>query len=141
MRDLDNRMVVLLCNVEMSWSKGIECSGVLINAENKDSGEIELLDPPQGAKIGDLIYVTGYDRGVGNKLVAPGDPRGPYHSVVDPSLVNEFYTVAKDLWIDENRQATYKKLPLQVKDRKGAITTKSLSNCPISAVDCDEKLY
>lgn len=134
-------MVILLCNVEMSWSRGLKCDGVMICAEDKKSGRIELLDPPSEAKIGDLVFVEGYGRGVGNKLVAPGDPRGLYHSIVGQKLVREFYDIAEHLWIDEKRQATYKGLPLLVKDRKGAITTKTLSQCPITAVDCDEPLY
>lgn len=111
--EMENRMVVLLCNLKPAKMRGISSEAMVLCASTPE--KVEVLIPPEGAKPGDRVFVEGYSK--------EPDP------VLNPKK-KIFETVAVDLKTDDNRNATYKGVPFNVPG-KGFVTTTSLTNVNI----------
>ncbi|KAI5715554.1 hypothetical protein M8J77_018187 [Diaphorina citri] len=111
---MQNRMVVLLCNLKPAKMRGVTSEAMVMCASTPD--KVEILAPPPAAKPGDLIQVEGYTRNP--------DP------VLNPKK-KIFETVAPDLKTNDSNQATYKGKVWTVENVEGFVTSQSLANVNI----------
>ena len=66
---MQDRLVVVLCNLKPAKLKGIESKGMVLCASiTKEDGTkcVEPLIAPEGAVAGDRVHVEGYEDGVSN---------------------------------------------------------------------------
>uniref|UniRef100_A0A182SYF9 tRNA-binding domain-containing protein n=1 Tax=Anopheles maculatus TaxID=74869 RepID=A0A182SYF9_9DIPT len=101
---MQNRMVVALCNLKPAKMRGILSEAM-----------VEILAPPEGAVPGDLVHVEGY-------------PRVP--DVVMNPKKKIFETVAPDLKTNEALVACYKEGSFVVPG-KGAVKAQTLKNVQV----------
>lgn len=111
--EMENRMVVLLCNLKPAKMRGVTSEAMVMCASTPD--KVEILVPPEGAVPGDLVHIDGY-------------PRLP-DAVLNPKK-KIFETVAPDLKTDGQRIATFKGAPFTVPG-KGTVFSPSLVNVNI----------
>lgn len=111
--ELQNRLVVVLCNLKPSKLRGNLSEAMVLVAKSSD--DVEPLAPPENARAGDEVQCEGYDR----TPIQPRDKKKLY----DP--------LAADLRVAEDNVAYYKQGQLYVPE-KGAISTKKLKNIAIS---------
>ena len=64
LEEMQNRMVVLLCNLKPAKMRGIVSEAMVMCASTPD--KVEILAPPEGAVPGDLVTVTGYEGSIKN---------------------------------------------------------------------------
>jgi len=117
LEEMQNRMVVILCNLKPAKMRGILSEAMVMCASTAD--KVEILSPPEGAVPGDLVTVAGFE----------GEP----DSIIKPSSKNKvsaFEQVAPDLKTNDALEATYKGVTWEVKG-KGAIKAQSLQNVQI----------
>uniref|UniRef100_A0A6Q2X8S3 Tyrosine--tRNA ligase n=2 Tax=Esox lucius TaxID=8010 RepID=A0A6Q2X8S3_ESOLU len=61
---LQDRLVLLLCNLKPQKMRGVESQAMLLCASIEgDPRRVEPLDPPEGSAPGDRVYVEGYETG------------------------------------------------------------------------------
>lgn len=68
---MENRLVVVLCNLKPAKLKGIESKGMVLCASvtnDDDTKSVEPLVAPEGAIPGDIVYVEGYEAEVRESL-------------------------------------------------------------------------
>ncbi|XP_054273186.1 aminoacyl tRNA synthase complex-interacting multifunctional protein 1-like isoform X2 [Macrosteles quadrilineatus] len=115
LNELDQRMVVVLCNLKPQKMRGIVSEAMVLCASTPQT--VELLIPPADAKAGDNITVPGY-------------PRNPDLPFMNPKK-KIFEKVAEDLKVNSNKQACYKEVPWEVEGKGGYITVQAMSGCHI----------
>mmetsp|Transcript_22952 Transcript_22952/g.41191 ORF Transcript_22952/g.41191 Transcript_22952/m.41191 type:complete len:483 (-) Transcript_22952:82-1530(-) len=59
--EMQNRMVLVLCNLKARNLGGFPSHGMVLCASNADHTAVELAVPPEGAKIGERISFEGYE--------------------------------------------------------------------------------
>ena len=59
--ELQQRPVVLVCNMKPIKIQGTKSQAMILAATNSDQNAVELLQPPQGAVPGDRIFVCGFE--------------------------------------------------------------------------------
>ncbi|NXN98526.1 SYYC protein, partial [Rhinopomastus cyanomelas] len=61
---LQDRLVVLLCNIKPKAMRGVESQGMVLCAcSTGEPRQVELLEPPAGSCAGERVYVEGYEDG------------------------------------------------------------------------------
>lgn len=110
---LMGKNVVVLCNLKATKLRGHLSEGMIMCATIGDA--IELLEPPQNAQPGDLVYCESYDR-----VPAGERNKSRLYDSLAPHLLTNDQTIA-----------CYKGSYLYLPD-KGHIKTKSLKNAPIT---------
>ncbi|KAK2518623.1 Yars [Columba guinea] len=61
---LQDRLVVLLCNLKPQKMRGVESQGMVLCASSiGEPRQVEPLDPPAGCCAGERVYVEGYEDG------------------------------------------------------------------------------
>uniref|UniRef100_A0A8C2CYW9 Tyrosine--tRNA ligase n=2 Tax=Cyprinus carpio TaxID=7962 RepID=A0A8C2CYW9_CYPCA len=114
---LQDRLVVLLCNLKPQKMRGIESQAMLLCASMLgEPRKVEPLDPPEGSAPGDRVYVEGYESG------KPDDELKPKKKVFEKLQV--------DLKISDEFVAQWKEQNLTTK--LGQITCKTLKGGNIS---------
>lgn len=112
LKELENRLVVMISNMKVSKMRGINSEAMVLCAHSPD--KIELLAPPPGSAVGDLVQCSGFT----------GEP--------DKEAKKKLFDqVQVDLKVDGECTATYKDVPLEVAGGKGAVKAPSLCNVPI----------
>ncbi|KAJ9587790.1 hypothetical protein L9F63_018773 [Diploptera punctata] len=106
--ELQDRLVVLLCNLKPVKMRGVTSEAMVMCASTPD--KVEVLCPPEGCIPGDQVHVEGYPR-------LPDPVLNPKKKI--------FETVAPDLKTNSERVATYKGVPFSVPG-KGVVTAPSL---------------
>ncbi|XP_068924227.1 tyrosine--tRNA ligase, cytoplasmic isoform X2 [Petaurus breviceps papuanus] len=62
--ELQDRLVVVLCNLKPQKMRGVESQGMLLCASMEGAQrQVELLDPPSGSAPGERVFVEGYEKG------------------------------------------------------------------------------
>eukprot|EP00581_Thalassiosira_minuscula_P007536 CAMPEP_0183702648 /NCGR_PEP_ID=MMETSP0737-20130205/685_1 /TAXON_ID=385413 /ORGANISM="Thalassiosira miniscula, Strain CCMP1093" /LENGTH=478 /DNA_ID=CAMNT_0025929293 /DNA_START=415 /DNA_END=1851 /DNA_ORIENTATION=- len=92
--DLQNRMVLVLCNLKARPLGGFPSHGMVLCASNADHTAVEFAIPPEGAKIGERITFEGFE----------GDPE-PENKVAKKKM---FEKLAPDLKTDGNGEVVWK---------------------------------
>ena len=59
LEEMQNRLVVLLCNLKPAKMRGIVSEAMVMCASTPE--KVEILAPPPGAVPGDLVTVAGYE--------------------------------------------------------------------------------
>lgn len=111
--EMQNRMVVVLCNLKPAKMRGILSEGMVMCASTPE--KVEVLAPPAGSVPGDLVHVEGYPR------VAD--------AVMNPKK-KIFETVAPDLHTNEQLVACYKAGAFVVPG-KGQVVAQTLKNVQV----------
>ncbi|XP_052897173.1 aminoacyl tRNA synthase complex-interacting multifunctional protein 1 isoform X1 [Anopheles moucheti] len=110
---MQNRMVVALCNLKPAKMRGILSEAMVMCASSPDG--VEILAPPEGSVPGDLVHVEGY-------------PRVP--DVVMNPKKKIFETVAPDLKTNGELVACYKEGSFVVPG-KGTVKAQTLKNVQV----------
>lgn len=110
LEEMQNRMVVVLCNLKPVKMRGIMSEAMVMCASTPE--KVEVLSPPAGAVPGDLVHCEGFPR-------EPDAQMNPKKKI--------FETVAPDLMTNGSLEACYKGAKLEVPD-KGAIVSQTLKN-------------
>ncbi|XP_050432085.1 tyrosine--tRNA ligase, cytoplasmic isoform X2 [Adelges cooleyi] len=71
--EMQNRTVVVLCNLKPAKMRGVESCGMVLCASSENDGIkfVELLQPAEGSQPGDRVFVEGYDKGEPDKILNP----------------------------------------------------------------------
>lgn len=108
--EMQNRMVVVLCNLKPAKMRGITSEAMVMCASTPE--KVEVLTPPPGSVPGDLVHCEGYNRN-------PDAQMNPKKKI--------FETVAPDLRTNNDLVACYKDAALNVPG-KGSIRSTTLKN-------------
>ncbi|XP_075233254.1 tyrosyl-tRNA synthetase [Lycorma delicatula] len=116
-KEMQDRYVVVLCNLKPAKMRGIESCGMVLCASVEDDGnkKVEPLDPPADSAPGDRVTVEGYESGTPDQVLNP------------KKKIWEQLQV--DLKTSSSCEAQWQGVNLQTK--LGRITCKSLKNAPI----------
>lgn len=108
LEQMENRMVVVVCNLPPRPLQGFESNGMVLAATSA-AGKVELLDVPAGARVGERVIVPGFEGEVASANVM--------------KKKKHFDVAAEALKVDDKLQATYKGVPLTTS--AGVITVPS----------------
>ncbi|XP_039293348.1 tyrosine--tRNA ligase, cytoplasmic-like [Nilaparvata lugens] len=116
--EMQDRMVVVLCNLKPAKMRGVESQGMVLCAsvEEGDTKCVEPLLPPAGSAAGDRVHVDGYE-----------SSRQP-DAVLNPKK-KIWEQLQVDLKTSSSCEAQWKGSSLQTK--LGKVTCKSMKNAPI----------
>mmetsp|Transcript_473 Transcript_473/g.863 ORF Transcript_473/g.863 Transcript_473/m.863 type:complete len:482 (-) Transcript_473:271-1716(-) len=92
--DMQNRMVLVLCNLKARPLGGFPSHGMVLCASNADHTGVEFAVPPEGAKIGERVTFEGFE----------GEPE-PENKVAKKKI---FIKLAPDLKTDGNGEVVWK---------------------------------
>lgn len=62
-KDLNNRMVLVVCNLKKQKLSGFASHGMILCATNRDRSVIKLVDVPVDARVGERVSVPGHAAG------------------------------------------------------------------------------
>ncbi|XP_043829375.1 aminoacyl tRNA synthase complex-interacting multifunctional protein 1 isoform X1 [Dromiciops gliroides] len=110
---MQNRMVILLCNLKPAKMRGVVSQAMLMCASSPE--KVEILDPPSGSVPGDRITFEGF----------PGEPE----KELNPKK-KIWEQIQPDLLTNNQCVATYKGVPFEVKG-KGVCRAQTMSNSGI----------
>ncbi|XP_061108079.1 aminoacyl tRNA synthase complex-interacting multifunctional protein 1-like [Conger conger] len=113
LEQLQNRLVVLLCNLRPTKVRGVLSQAMVMCAASLE--KVEILDPPSGAVPGDRVTFLSF----------PGEP----DKELNPKK-KVWEKVQADLRTDGKCIATYKGAPFEVRG-KGLCKSQTMSNCGI----------
>ena len=92
--EMQNRDVLVLCNLKARSLGGFPSHGMVLCASNADHTGVEFAVPPEGAKVGERVMFEGYD----------GEPE-PENKVAKKKM---FDKLAPDLKTDGNGEVVWK---------------------------------
>lgn len=110
LEEMQNRMVVVLCNLKPAKMRGVTSEAMVMCASTPE--KVEIMSPPEGSVPGDLIVCEGYSRN-------PDPIMNPKKKI--------FETVAPDLMVNGDFVGTYKGAALIV-EGKGPMKAQTLKN-------------
>lgn len=113
LEEMQNRLVVLLCNLKPAKMRGVLSEAMVMCASSPE--KVEILVPPSSCVPGERIIFEGF----------PGEP----DAQLNPKK-KIFEQLAPDIKTDDNCIATYKGVPFTVKD-KGVVKSVSMANVNI----------
>jgi len=88
-----NAKVICLCNLKPAKMRNVMSHAMVLCGSNKEHTAVELIKPPEDAKVGEHIVFSGYE----------GEP----DAQLNPKR-NPFNIVQPDLFIDDNLVASYR---------------------------------
>jgi len=106
--DMQNRRVVLVCNLKPANMRGIKSCAMVLAATSPDGNTVELVEPPAGARVGERVVVAGFGGGEEEeeRQSLPDEQLNPKKKVWE--------TVQPDLAVDGEKRACYKGAALSV---------------------------
>jgi len=110
LEDMQNRNVVLVCNLKPANMRGVKSHAMVLAATSQDGASVELVEPPKGASVGEKVVVEGYIGEADEQL----NPKKKVWEQVQP-----------DLATDGTCKACWRGIPLSTK--LGACTVKSIT--------------
>merc|ERR1711936_245044 len=113
--EMQDRMVVVLCNLKKAKLKGIESFGMVLCASREEPKEVEPLSAPEGSNPGDRCLIEGYEG-------EPDEQLNPKKKVWEK--------LAEDFKTSNDCVAQWQENNLIVKG-KGSITCKKVNNAPV----------
>ncbi|CAA0840020.1 Probable methionine--tRNA ligase [Striga hermonthica] len=114
LEDMQNRRVCVLCNLKPATMRGIKSQAMVLAASDSNHTKVELVEPPQGATVGERVTFPGFE--------------GPADEVLNPKK-KVWETLQVDLHTDTNLVACYKNLPFTTS--AGVCTVPSISEASI----------
>ncbi|KAG8237210.1 hypothetical protein J437_LFUL016047 [Ladona fulva] len=113
--ELQDRNVVVLCNLKPAKMRGVESNGMVLCASVEEPKAVEPLIPPPGSQPGEKVVVEGYESG------SPDEVLNPKKKIWEKLQV--------DLKVGSNLEAEWQGNSLLT--TSGKVTSKSLKNAPI----------
>jgi len=107
--EMQNREVVVVCNLKPSNLKGVKSEAMVLAASNSDHTQVELLIPPPGTKVGERVTFDGYSG-------EPEEQLNPKHKIWE--------AIQPDFITSDDCVATYKGTPF--KTSTGVCKVKSI---------------
>ncbi|KAL1208324.1 Methionine--tRNA ligase, cytoplasmic [Cardamine amara subsp. amara] len=111
LEEMQNRMVCVLCNLKPAKMREVVSQAMVLAASSSDGRKVELVEPPESAKIGERVTFPGFEG-------EPDDVLVPKKKVWETLLV--------DLRTNENLVACYKDVPFTTSE--GVCKVSSISN-------------
>lgn len=80
LQDMQNRLVVTVCNLKPVTMRGIKSAAMVLAASPRlvegeedahGKGPVELVDPPAGAVAGERVFFEGWEEGAAEKVLNP----------------------------------------------------------------------
>ncbi|XP_045500852.1 tyrosine--tRNA ligase, cytoplasmic [Colias croceus] len=115
--EMQNRDVVVLCNLKPAKMRGVESKGMVLCASVDEPKQVEPLLPPQDSKPGDRIVVEGYENGEPDEVL---NPKKKVWEKLQP-----------DLKTNDELFAVWQGNKLISKVNGNPVVTKSMKNAPI----------
>ena len=112
LKQMQNRMVVLLCNLKPAKMRGVVSQAMVMCASSPE--KVEILAPPNGSVPGDRITFDAF----------PGEP----DKELNPKKIWE--QIQPDLYTNDVCVATYKGAPFEVKG-EGVCRAQTMANSGI----------
>ena len=112
--EFTGKRVVVCTNLKASKFAGILSQGMVLAASNADKSVVEILEAPEGCKIGEHIIFDGFES-------KPDEILNPKHKV--------FEKCAADFLTSDELVAMYKGVSFNTSD--GPVTVKTLKNATI----------
>jgi methionine--tRNA ligase beta chain len=112
--DLEGRKVLVLANLKVRKLLGFPSHGMVLCAASEDGSEVKFVDPPEGAEVGERVFVEGYG----------GEPASE-NQVIKKKMLDAIFP---ELKTNGDGVATYKGVPLST---SAGVCKSSLSNVPI----------
>ncbi|XP_058405852.1 aminoacyl tRNA synthase complex-interacting multifunctional protein 1 [Diceros bicornis minor] len=113
LEQMQNRMVILLCNLKPARMRGVLSQAMVMCASSPE--KVEILAPPSGSVPGDRVTFDAY----------PGEP----DKELNPKK-KIWEQIQPDLYTNDECVATYKGVPFEVKG-KGVCRAQTMSNSGI----------
>jgi methionine--tRNA ligase beta chain len=113
--DLEGRKVLVLANLKTRKLLGFPSHGMVLCAASEDGSEVKFVDAPEGAEVGERVFVEGYG----------GEPASE-NQVIKKKMLDAIFP---DLKTNGDGVATYKGVPLST---SAGVCKSSLSNVPIA---------
>ncbi|CAH2079389.1 unnamed protein product [Thlaspi arvense] len=111
LEEMQNRMVCVLCNLKPAKMRDVMSQAMVLAASSSDGSKVELVEPPESAKIGERVRFAGFEG-------EPDDVLNPKKKIWE--------TLVVDLHTNENLVACYKDLPFTTDS--GVCKVSSISN-------------
>jgi len=80
---MQNRRVVVLCNLKPANMRGVQSQAMVMAATSADGATVELVEPPEGAPPGEPLSFDGYPRGAADEQL---NPKKKVFEAVQPDL-------------------------------------------------------
>lgn len=114
LEELRNRKVLVLANLKPASLRGIRSQGMLLAAANAENTQVEILEPPENASLGEHVTFEGF----------PYEPMAQLNPKKDV-----FKKCAVDMKVSEGLVAMYKDVPFRTS--AGEVKVKSLKGATI----------
>ena len=132
LEEMQNRLVVVLCNLKAAKMRGILSEAMVMCASSPEA--VEILAPPEGSQPGDRVV---FDKYPGKRLfflflfssLSFFRSKGTPDSQLNPKK-KIWEQIAPDLKTDSDCVATYKGEPFKI-ETKGVVRAKSLANVAV----------
>lgn len=98
--EMQNRLIVVFCNLKPAKMRGILSEGMVLCASSPE--KVELINPPANSVPGDLVHCEGYNRN-------PDAMLNPKKKIWE--------TLAPDVKTNDNLQVCFKGAPMYVKEK------------------------
>ena len=59
--DMKEKLVLVVCNLKASKILGFASNGMVLAAKGEGGGKTELVEPPEGSKIGERVFIEGLE--------------------------------------------------------------------------------
>lgn len=69
--EMQNRLVVVLCNLKAAKMRGVESQGMVLCASTDDPKQVEPLLPPENSAPGERVFVENYESGTPDAVLNP----------------------------------------------------------------------
>ncbi|KAJ1974502.1 G4 quadruplex nucleic acid binding protein [Dimargaris xerosporica] len=86
LEDMQNRNVVLLCNLKPANMRGIKSHAMVLAATSPDGNTVELVSPPAGATPGQKVYFDDFKEGEPEAVL---NPKKKIWETIQPGLLTD----------------------------------------------------
>merc|ERR1711916_83835 len=83
---LENSLVLVLCNMKPANMRGIKSHAMVLAASNADHTSVELVRPPEGTPVGEVVEVPGFEHAVKGDADEQMNPKKKIFETVQPHL-------------------------------------------------------
>merc|ERR1712050_373968 len=80
--ELEGQMVIVLANLKPRKMQGFESQGMVLCATS-DSGKVELMQPPEGAKVGERVSIEGIEMLEADEKLNEKTGKAPWEALKD----------------------------------------------------------
>ncbi|KAK4766670.1 hypothetical protein SAY87_008312 [Trapa incisa] len=89
--EMQNRKVCVICNLKPASMRGVKSHAMVLAASDSEHTKVELVDPPEGARVGERLTFPGFEGEPDDVL----NPKKKVWETVQPDLSTDSYLVAR----------------------------------------------